>query len=74
MLIQELKLKLIEWILNIQNPEVLQSLWEWKENEKREREAKFFALCGAWQSEQSGDELAQEIYESRMDEPREITL
>ncbi|NJL13293.1 MAG: hypothetical protein HC913_10030 [Microscillaceae bacterium] len=71
---QDLQLQLIQWILSIQDTQTLQSLWEWKEMKKQEREARFFALCGTWYSEQSGDELVQEIYDSRIDEPREVIL
>ncbi len=71
---QDFQLQLIQWILSIQDTQTLQSLWEWKEKRRQEREARFFSLCGTWQSEQSGDELAKEIYDSRIDEPREVIL
>lgn len=73
-MIEELKLNLIQWVLEIQNPDTLQSIWEWKEQEKKECEARVFALCGSWKSEERGDELAKEIYEVRYDEPRDIKL
>lgn len=73
-MIQDIKLNLIQWILEIQNQETLEKIWELKEQEKKEREARFFSLCGSWQSEKSGDELVKEIYESRNDEPRDIEL
>ncbi len=34
----------------------------------------FMSLYGSWQSEKSGDELMQEIYKARMDQPRNIEL
>ncbi|MDX2305121.1 MAG: hypothetical protein NW226_20085 [Microscillaceae bacterium] len=71
---QELKLHLIQWILEIKSQETLEFLLLWKDKQRREREARFFSLCGSWQSEQTGDQLAQEIYESRMDYPREVEL
>ncbi|WP_027002100.1 hypothetical protein [Hugenholtzia roseola] len=74
MQIEQLKLALIEWILETQSRQLLDALWEWKAAQKAERERRFFALCGSWQSDQTGDELAQEIYNARNDQPRDIIL
>lgn len=71
---QELKLQLIQWILEIQSRETLEMLLFWKDKQRQEREARFFSLCGSWQSDENGDQLAKEIYESRMDTPREVEL
>lgn len=37
-------------------------------------EEAFFALCGSWQSDESGDELAADIYAARNDQEREVEL
>ena len=71
---QELKLQLIQWILEINNQETLELLWLWKDRQKQEREERFFSLFGSWQSDESADQLVKEIYESRMDAPRDVEL
>ena len=40
---QELKLQLIQWILEINNQETLELLWLWKDRQKQEREERFLA-------------------------------
>ncbi len=65
-MIQDIKLNLIQWILEIQNQETLEKLWEWKEQEKKEREARFLSSFGAWQDDEDSD-LMEVIYESRND-------
>jgi hypothetical protein len=74
MSVQELKLNLIQWILEINNEQTLESLWKWKVKQKEEREKLFFSLCGSWQSDGSGEQLVEEIYQSRIDIPREVEL
>jgi len=39
-----------------------------------EREEVFLSLCGSWQSDESGDELAADIYAARNDQEREVEL
>ncbi len=72
-MIQDIKLQLIQWILEIQNPETLQNLLQWKEKQKKEREERFFRSCGAWQ-EDEGSDLMEDIYGSRYFEERDIEL
>ena len=71
---EELKLELIQWIIDIRDPELLERLLKQKKEEQRAKEEKFFSLFGSWQSEENGDELIEEIYGSRMDKPRNIEL
>ena len=71
---QELKLQLIQWILEINNQETLELLWLWKDRQKQEREAMIKASYGAWQSDESADDLINDIYESRYFEEKDIDL
>ena len=43
-------------------------------SELKSSEKKFLKLFGSWKSEQTGDELIQEIYKSRKDKPKDIVL
>jgi len=70
---QDLKLDLIQWILEIQNPELLQRLWAWKEEERKARKKAFLASYGAWQEDEERD-LMKTIYESRHFEERNLEL
>ncbi len=70
---QDFQLQLIQWILSIQDTQTLQSLWEWKEKRRQEREARFLASYGAWQEEEDSD-MMKDIYGSRYFEEREIEL
>lgn len=72
-MIQDIKLNLIQWILDIQNPTTLQNLWEWKEKEKKEREKAFLSSYGAWQEDDDND-LMEVVYSSRYFEEREVKL
>ncbi|WP_338790571.1 hypothetical protein [Bernardetia sp. MNP-M8] len=73
--ISETKLELIEWILALNNVEVINYLIKQREEiEEAEKQNRFLELFGAWESEQTGDELVKEIYDARMDTPREIEL
>jgi len=45
------------------------------ERDKEDKnEDAFLSLCGGWQSEESGDELATDIYAARNDQEREVEL
>jgi len=68
---QNLKLQLIQWILDIQSPSLLQELGAWME-EKR-REARFYSAYGAWQ-ESAESNLMEEIYTARHSENHQIEL
>lgn len=71
--ISETKLELIEWILALNSIEVINYLIKQREEiEKAEKQNRFLELFGAWESEQTGEELVKEIYDARMDTPREI--
>lgn len=73
--LSETKLELIEWILALNNVEIINHLIKQREEiEKAEKQRRFLELFGAWESEQTGDELVKEIYDARMDEPRDIEL
>ncbi len=69
----ELKMALIQWILIVNDTDLLQRLWKWKETQKAVQKIRFLSSFGAWQSE-SGEDLLQEIYGSRYFENREISL
>ncbi len=71
--ISETKLELIEWILTVNNIDILQILLEKKkEAEKAEYNKLFWQVAGSWQSEETGTELANQLYEERNDYSREI--
>ncbi len=71
--ISETKLELIEWILALNNIDILQILLEKKkEAEKAEYNKLFWQVAGSWQSEETGTELANQLYEDRNDYSREI--
>lgn len=71
--ISETKLELIEWILTVNNIDILQILLEKKkEVEKAEYNKLFWQVAGSWQSEETGTELANQLYEERNDYSREI--
>jgi hypothetical protein len=71
--ISETKLELIEWILKLNNLEILNEIVERKkEAEKAEYNKLFWEIAGSWQSEETGIELANQLYEDRNDYSREI--
>lgn len=71
--ISETKLELIEWILKLNNLEILNEIVERKkEAEKAEYNKLFWQVAGSWQSEETGTELANQLYEERNDYSREI--
>ncbi len=73
--LSEIKLELIEWILAINSAEILKLLMEQKKEAEKEAQKKlFWQLAGAWQSEETGTELSQQLYEDRNDYSREIEL
>ncbi len=41
---------------------------------KNKKTEDIFSLFGSWQSEKTGDEIINEIYSSRNDQPRDIEL
>ncbi len=45
-----------------------------KKAEEEAQEKAFWQLAGAWESEETGTELAQQLYEDRNDYSREIEL
>jgi hypothetical protein len=67
----QIKLDLIEWILEVQNQELLRTLWNWKEQERKTREESAKAAFGSWQSDETADELIDMIYGSRHDRNRD---
>ena len=69
----ELKMALIQWILFVNDTDILQRLWEWKETQKAVHKIRFLSSFGAWQGE-SGEDLLQTIYGSRYFDNREIIL
>ncbi|WP_338814209.1 hypothetical protein V9L05_02185 [Bernardetia sp. Wsw4-3y2] len=71
--ISETKLELIEWILTVNNLDVIQIILEKKrEAEKAAYNKLFWEVAGSWQSEETGTELANQLYEDRNDYSREI--
>lgn len=71
----EAKLELIEWILGLNSVEIIGYLKKQQEEiEKAEKQRRFLALFGAWESDETADELVEEIYSSRMDSPRDVEL
>lgn len=71
--IAETKLELIEWILAVNNIDTLQILLEKKKEAEKEAYNKlFWEVAGSWQSEETGTELANQLYEERNDYSREI--
>ena len=71
--ISETKLELIEWILTVNNIDILQVLLEKKKEAEKEAYNKlFWEVAGSWQSEETGTELANQLYEERNDYSREI--
>jgi len=71
---ENLKLELIAWVMHLQERTVLEQLYRNFVQPKTAQEALFFSLAGSWQGEESGDQLAQDIYESRNDTPRDFSL
>lgn len=73
--LSETKLELIEWILTVNNIDIINHIIKQREEiEKAEKQRRFLELFGAWESEQTGDDLVKEIYDARMDQPRDIEL
>jgi len=71
--ISETKLELIEWILKLNNLEILNEIVERKkEAEKAGHNKLFWEVAGSWQSEETGTQLANQLYEDRNDYSREI--
>ena len=71
--ISETKLELIEWILALNSVEILNELVDRKkEAEKAEYNKLFWEVAGSWQSEETGTELANQLYKDRNDYSRKI--
>jgi len=75
--ISEIKLGLVEWILKMNEKDISKFLEiknQFDEEDKKERQRLFLELAGSWQSDETGTELADQIYKDRNDYPRELDL
>lgn len=75
--ISETKLELIEWILKMKQEDMsrfLEIKKQFDKEDKKERQRLFLELAGSWQSDETGTELAEQLYNDRKDYPRELDL
>jgi hypothetical protein len=70
----QIKLELIQWILEAQNQELLHALWEMKEKEQKARQDSATKAFGSWQGEETADELIDMIYGARHDRNKDEEL
>jgi hypothetical protein len=70
----QLKLELIQWILEAQNQDLLLALWNMKEQERKARQESAEAAFGAWQGDETADELIEMVYDARHDRNKDEEL
>ncbi len=73
--LSETKLELMEWIVKMDIKTLNQFLEiknQLNEDDKKEKQRHFLELAGSWQSEETGEELVQQLYKDRRGFGREI--